>query len=341
MSSDFRTFGLAVVLLGVIAFVSARGTVVLDDGVQPSSAALIEQAAVSEIDTAEPNIADTIVNGLVSTLPQQEVRPPKILNPERRAEVPEILLDTRAAIAVTDRGRVLFEQNADEPLLIASISKFMTALAALDRLSLDTPITISGDALRTEGDSAELAGGEVLSLHDALLAMLIPSSNDAAIAVADTIGGTSATVAAMNTKAQFFGLSTVQFRNVHGLTPPGNTASARDVAKMLHEALLEPTLREMLRQPRVHVTAISGQEHDWETTNELTQYLSGIIGAKTGFTNESKGTLAFAFSPLAAIERRDAELDDVGVFIVVLGSDDRFSDTESLARWVMGAYQWK
>ena len=237
-----------------------------------------------------------------------------------------------AAFAVTDQGEVLFEQNADETLPIASITKVLTALTALDMLALDDPIFISDTAILTEGSLGGLYLHETLSLHDALLAMLLPSSNDAATAVAEATGNIGEFVIAMQRKAERLGMEGASFNNPHGLSPPGNFATARGVATMMHEALNNPDLARILRQPQAWVTSVDGIEHYFEHRgNGLTRY-PGMMGAKTGYTDESRGTLVFAYRP-------DTSSDRV-VVTVILGSDDRATDTEALATWVKGAYSF-
>jgi len=266
----------------------------------------------------------------VSALPISEPAFPT--EPERIEGIADVVLDVSAAYAVTEHGEVLFNQNADEVIPIASITKVLTALAAVEQMPLDTPIVITPEAIRTEGNLGGLYVNETFSLHDALIAMLLPSSNDAAVAIAQASGGVEQFVAAMNEKAKAFGATNSNFSNVHGLSPPGNFASAADVATFMHEALRNDDLAAILRQPEADVVSEDGIAHTFvHRGNGLTAF-PGVLGLKTGYTDESRGTLVFAFRP-------DARSDRI-VVTVILGSDDRSADTEALAQWVRGAYRW-
>jgi D-alanyl-D-alanine carboxypeptidase len=317
-------------LLFIVLFISPK--ISAPQG-RPFGANLITQ---HEKDQSPPITPQPIV-----TLPRLHEAAERNEEPMRRKEIPDITINAAAALAITDRGATLFALNEETPLQIASISKLMTALVALDRLPLSAPVVVTKEAIRTEGDSAGLIAGETLRLHDALLALLVPSSNDAAVAIAEAAGGTASFIAAMNAKAAELGMEHSHFTNPHGLTPQGNTASARDVARLMGEVLRNPTIREMLRQRHSRIVSAEGFVHEFDTTNLLLDEVDGAIGGKTGFTTESQGTLVFAFSPRAAQEHREAREDDPSVITVVLGSSDRFADTEALARWVLAAYRWE
>lgn len=294
-------------------------------GVIPADLEPVEAAEAKPLGGSLPRAVHV---SLFGSLPKSEPAPPDTVM--RNDEVPEIVLESDAAFAVTNKGEVLFEQNADAFLPIASVTKVLTALTALEYLSLDDDIVVSPAAVRTDGNFIDLRVGDRLSLHDALLAMLLPSSNDAAVAIAEATGNVGEFVARMNEKAEELGAGEVEFYNPHGLAPPGNFATARGVATMMHEALKNPDLARILRQPEAWVTSREGNEYYLlHRGNGLTRY-PNMLGAKTGFTDESRGTLVFAYRP-------DTHSDRV-VVTVILGSDERATDTEALATWVKGAY---
>lgn len=299
---------------------------------RPNDTAVKESAAFSL-----PNsIPETAPENILAALPNAADLGSK--GPAVDKNIPEVILDSKAAFAVTQNGRVLYQKNADEPLPIASISKLMTALVALDSGSLTDSVPISVEAIKAGGDSGFVAG-ETLSLHDAILAMLVASSNDAAAAIAERFGG-DAFLQKMNDKAKALGMTTAHFANPHGLAPPGNLSSAHDVARLLQAALANKFLNEGVRQEKVSFISIEGRTHVFENTDVLLSRLPGALGGKTGFTMESKGTLVFAFSPAAANGHRALVDGDDIVITAVLGSNDRFDDTEALARWIAGAYRW-
>ena len=131
-----------------------------------------------------------------------------------------------------ESGRVLYEQNAHEPRLIASITKLMTALVALESGHvLEEEVTISGEWAGAEGSSIYLRAGERVSLEALLYGMLLRSGNDAALAVAGYCGGTvERFVDRMNQKAQELGMADTHFANPNGLNAEGHYSSAYDMA---------------------------------------------------------------------------------------------------------------
>ena len=331
MFSALRTITLAGLLLGIVMWSYGM----IEGGAPHSGAPSSETSLPQEAEASFSAIP------LHATLPEALFEESRVPWPQRTEGTPDIILESRAAYAVTSENRELFALNADEPLPIASITKLLTALLVLDRLPLEAPVPITLEAIQIEGDSARLSAGETLSAHDAILALLLPSSNDAAFALAQAAGGLSDFVAALDTKAQTVGMAAAHFTNPHGLAPPGNTATAKDAAVLLREAIRKPILRDMLQQAQVEVQSKDGRRHLFENTDILLSRLPGALGGKTGYTLESQGTLVFAFSPMAALEGRQAQQEDAVVITAVLGSADRFADTEALARWILQAYAWQ
>ncbi|MBI4134186.1 MAG: D-alanyl-D-alanine carboxypeptidase [Candidatus Terrybacteria bacterium] len=333
MLSGFRTLVLCGALLAVVMWSYAL--------IQAESAIRLPVLTPPEMPGSRVPSDARVPATLHAALPETLLRESPPPWPQRKEGVPDIILESRAAYAVTDESRELFALNAEETLPIASITKLLTALLVLDRLPLEAPVPITLAAIQVEGDSAHLSAGETLSAHDAILALLLPSSNDAAFALAQAAGGLSDFIAALNTKAQAIGMTTPHFTNPHGLAPPGNTATAKDTAALLREAIRKPILRDMLQQAQVEVQSKDGRRHLFENTDILLSRLPGALGGKTGYTLESQGTLVFAFSPMAALESRQVQQEDTVVITAVLGSKDRFADTEALARWVLQAYAWQ
>lgn len=259
------------------------------------------------------------------------------------ADCPSI--DATHAILVDSNGTVYFERDADTQAQIASITKVMTAIVALDSADLSTEIIVSETAATVGESSADLAAGDVLTLESALTAMLVSSGNDAAEAIAETLGaqmaGTTdeesavaAFVEAMNAKAQQLGMTDSLFANPHGLDFDQYDAdmhcSARDVATMCSYAMNNDTFRGIVSQ----ATATIPVERDGEsTTIELTStdqllgVYEGACGIKTGFT--AKAGECFA----GAVER-----DGVTYVAVVLNSSSetqRFTDAQTLVDWAI------
>ena len=230
--------------------------------------------------------------------------------------------------------RILFNKNADEVLPLASITKLMTALVAYELLGDESKIDISVDAIRTDGDSG-LSDGEVFSLKDLTVMVLISSSNDGAAALAQasanavngSVDPNKLFVHAMNLRADELGLTNTKFKNPTGLdiseTEAGAVSSARDVAMLLEYIIKTyPTVVSLTTENTARVYNENGAYHDVENTNSYVKSINGLMASKTGYTELAGGNLAVAF--------------DVGlnrpIVVVVLGSsfDGRFADVQSL-----------
>ena len=153
-----------------------------------------------------------------------------------------------AVLMEASTGRVLWAQNADQPRLIASVTKLMTALVALESgRGLDEQVTILEEDTRTEGSALYLRPGESVKLETLLYGLLLNSGNDAALAVARFCGGSvEAFVGEMNRKAQALGMENTRFANPSGLNAEGHFSSARDLALLARACLDHETLARMV-----------------------------------------------------------------------------------------------
>lgn len=248
-------------------------------------------------------------------------------------------LTARNAILIDDEGTVYFERDADAQVKIASITKVMTALVALDHASLTDEVVVDHAAATVGESSANLREGDRLTMEAALRGLLIASGNDAAMAIATTVGAKidpestdpyATFVQAMNDKAAELGMASA-FTNPHGLDFNGWEAdmhsSARDVAVMFAEAMKNDDFRAITASTdnKISVTGADGAQR--EITLQMHNDLlgkDGNIGGKTGTTYEALDCLVSAYSR-----------DNGGeIYIVVLGCpDDRFTDTSRLASW--------
>lgn len=244
------------------------------------------------------------------------------------------------AIVVGADGTVYFERDADAQTKIASITKVMTAIVALENADLSTTITVDHAAATVGESTAHLQEGDTLSLETALRALLIPSGNDAAMAIATTVGAIidpsssdpyATFIQAMNDKAAELGMGAV-FTNPHGLDfgdwVGDMHASARDVATMFSYAMQNETFREIdgSGDNTITVTGADGTERQvtFKVRNDILGQ-EGNIGGKTGGTYDAGTCFVGAF-------QRDGE----EVFVVVLGCEDneaRFANTLVLADW--------
>lgn len=250
------------------------------------------------------------------------------------------------AIADAKSGKLLWGEQPDLRLEIASTTKIMTAyvvlaLAEKDPKLLDREVTFTPRADGTEGTSAAVRAGEKLSIRELLYGLLIPSGNDAAIALAEFVGkdfpanGKSAKkssvsrfVAEMNRTAERLGMKDTKYANPHGLPDESHLSTARDLLRLTSAAMKFPLFREIVstRQYKCEVTSTRGYQRTvtWKNTNKLLD-IEGYAGVKTGTT------LAAGACLVSLSQHGNDEL-----LVVVLGSsssDARYADTRNLFRW--------
>ena len=204
--------------------------------------------------------------------------------------VPAEAVETSATAAIlidADSGRVLYEKQADRQMLIASTTKIMTALVALEQGSLGETVTVSGYAAGTEGSSMYLKAGEQLTLETLLYGLLLCSGNDAAVAIAEHIAGSEAAFAKlMNEKAAELGMTNSSFANPNGLDHEKHYSTARDMAKLACAALENQTLMRIASTKNVRIGGRTMKNH-----NKLLSMQSGCLGLKTGYTRAAGRTL--------------------------------------------------
>ena len=198
-------------------------------------------------------------------------------------------LPCRAAVLVDQAsGAVLYEKDAARRVPIASITKVMTLLLTFEaihdgRLTLDTPVPVSEHAASMGGSQIWLEPGEHFTLDEMLRAICVSSANDAAVAVAELVGGSEeAFVARMNAKATELGMADTSFKNACGLDSEGHLSTARDVAVMSRAILNE--CPEVLQYSGIWTDTLRGGETMLVNTNKLLRRYEGITGLKTGTT---------------------------------------------------------
>ena len=253
------------------------------------------------------------------------------------------------AFVMDQDGTVYFQRNDSEEVPIASITKVMTAVVAIDSVPLDTTITVSENAATIGESSASLMAGDTMPLSEALLALMVPSGNDAAQAIAESVGAImlqnagmdssdpdaccNAFVDAMNAKAAELGLSHTVYRNPHGLDDGefagDQHSSARDVAVLCAYAMKNDVFRELTNKDVATCTVNrDGAQESIEltSTDDLLSIYEGACGVKTGYTDGAGACFAGA-----------CNRDGKDLYSVVLNSTDewqRFVDTQSLWDWV-------
>lgn len=209
-----------------------------------------------------------------------------------RASLPPLVAHA-AVLMDADTGAVLAAQNPNERLPMASTTKIMTALLALEKGRLDERITISEEAALQEGSSMYTSPGETYTLEELLYGLLLNSGNDAAWAIAEHIGGSvPAFVELMNERAQELGTKNTHFTNPSGLPDPEHYSSARDMALITRAALSREDFRRIVSTKAQKVPwPAKGEEKLLINHNRLLWRYEGADGVKTGYTNEARQCL--------------------------------------------------
>ncbi len=246
-----------------------------------------------------------------------------------RASAPNVRM--QAGTLVTEDGRVLWSREPADKRAMASITKIMTAIIVLDRLSLDDTLTVPPDAVGVGESGANLRRGEELTVRDALEALLVKSANDAAVALAVRVSGNeNAFVALMNKRARELGLTRTRYANSYGLDEPGHYSTAQDIATLSRYAMTYPAFRDLVRR-RAVVIARGSESRRLESSNLLLGRYRGANGIKTGWTSDA------GYSVVASARRAGEEL-----VAVVLGTDsesERFDDAARMLDWGFSHYR--
>lgn len=252
--------------------------------------------------------------------------------PVRDWSVPEpagIISASSTLVMLADSEKILWEKSSHEQIPIASITKLLTALTALERARPETVMTVSQEAIAEEGNSG-LLPNDRFTLAQLVLFMLLPSSNDAAKAVWLALGREDFT-AALNEKARALGMKESHFTNASGLDGGEEYSTAYDVALLLKAVLRQDFLVKSMGLPSVTVTSQAGRNVTMHNSNKLLGKIPGLLLGKTGFTGQARQSLTVVTEEGEAKER---------VIFVILGSDDRFGDMEKLIAWTRKAYRF-
>jgi len=229
-----------------------------------------------------------------------------------------------------DSGLTLFEKNADTPILPASTTKIITALVAIDYYLLDDVLTVG--MISIPGQKMRLVEGEKITVRDLLYGLLIFSANDAAEVLAENYpGGRDEFISSMNRKAKKINLSNTSFTNPTGLDGGGHYSTAKDLVRAASYGIQKPFFAEVVATQKKVVTSIDGKiVHNLTNINELVGEVDGVLGVKTGWTENAHENL------VTYINR-----DDNRVMIALLGSGDRFEETKQLIDWIFENYKWE
>lgn len=239
------------------------------------------------------------------------------------------LLARAAFLYDVSDGRVLYAWNARAGLPMASTTKIMTALLAITSGRLDDWVTPSLAATTIGGSSMYLRQGERLRLRDLLYGLLLPSGNDAAVAIAEYVGGSQqGFVAMMNRAASALGMTDTHFVNPDGLDAPGHVTSARDLAVLAMAAMQLPLFRQIVSTRYDVIPATRhNREHDLVNINQPLWWYPGTIGVKPG-TTDAAGRCAAEW-----VVHGNRTL-----LLVVLGDVNLVTDMRDLLDWGFGNF---
>ena len=207
-------------------------------------------------------------------------------------------------------GECLYAKNADVQLPMASTTKIMTAITAIEMGDLDRVYPVKKEYTLVEGSSMYLHEGETITLRDTLYGLMLMSGNDAALAVAGECGGQEAFVAAMNEKARELGLPHTHFENPNGLDGENHHTTARELARLTAYAMQNETFREIVSTARYEAGGRTMVNH-----NKLLRMYEDAVGVKTGFTKRAGRCLVSA-----------AERDGRRLIAVTLNAPDDWND---------------
>lgn len=240
-----------------------------------------------------------------------------------------INVSAKSAIVIDGTsGRVLFAKDEHEKRRIASITKIMTAVLAIESGKMEETVTVSANAVRTEGSAIYLTEGQKVKLKDLVYGLMLRSGNDAAVAIAEYVGGSlDGFVYMMNQKAEQIGMENTRFQNPHGLDDHENHYStAYDMAVLTKYAM---KLKDYQTISGTKIYKAETMESVWKNKNKLlTMLYPYSTGGKTGYTKLAKRTLVST-----------ASKDGVNLIAVTINDPDDWDDHMNMFNYVFDHYQ--
>lgn len=215
--------------------------------------------------------------------------------------------------------QILYNDNAYEKKGMASTTKIMTAIVALENASTNDIITVSANAQNQEGSSIYLRAGDKITLEDLLYGLMLNSGNDAAVAIAEGVGeSTEEFVKMMNSKAKEIGCKDTHFKNPNGLSDPEHYSTAYDMALIMAYAMENETFSKIVSTKEYQIKNDSSVTY-LKNHNKLLWQYEGCIGGKTGFTKITGRCLVSC-----------AEKDGIRIIAVTLNDRDDWRDHKNL-----------
>lgn len=244
----------------------------------------------------------------------------------------DINLNSRIAVAFDrESKRVIWGKDENKKTAMASTTKIMTAIVIIENSNLNDIVEVSQKAAGTGGSRLGLKKGDKVSIRDLLYGLMLRSGNDAAVALAEFVGGSIENFAElMNNKAEELGLKCTHFVTPHGLDDPNHYTTATELAKLADYALNNETFSNIVSTKNCTIT-INGYPKNINNTNELLGNFPGVYGVKTGFTNNAGRCLVTA-----------VKNDRFNIITIVLQADtkkDRTADSVKLIKFVFNNYE--
>jgi len=247
------------------------------------------------------------------------------------ANVPPLGTHAKAAALIdVESGRILYNKNGDQRLRIASLTKIMTAIVAIENADLSDKVKVSVRAAGKEGSSIYLRAGEEMKLEDMLYGLMLRSGNDAATAIAEHVGGSiEGFVRMMNEKAEWIGLDNTHFMNPSGLDDEGHYSSADDLAKLTAYALHNPTFATIVKtRVKKAPNPYESWDYQWSNKNKMLSMYEGADGVKTGYTK-------LALRCLVSSATRNGQQ----LAAVTINDRDDWADHRSMLDWGFHHYK--
>ncbi len=237
------------------------------------------------------------------------------LFPQQAMAAPSVSAQS-ALVMEAGSKRVLFEKSGQTRLPMASTTKIITAMVALEQGKLTDKIKVSSTAAGVEGSSMYLEAGEIMTLEELLYGLMLSSGNDAAVAIAEHFGGIEKFVAMMNQKAEELGAKNTHFENPNGLPHENHVSTAYDMALLTAHGLANPDFSQIVSTKSY---SIAGEGKSYPRTlsnhNKLLRMMEDCIGVKTGFTKAAGRCLVSA-----------AKRNGMTLICVTLNAPDDWSD---------------
>lgn len=248
-----------------------------------------------------------------------------LLLPAKGQANPSVSAD-QSVLMEQSSGRVLFDKDAHKQRPVASITKTMTAIIAIESGKMDETVTVSKRAAYAEGSSIYLKEGDKIKLKELVYGLMLRSGNDAAIAIAEYIGGSVEGFRyLMNEKASWLGMTDSHFDNPHGLDSKHHYSTAYDMAILMRHAMNNDVFKKITGTETYQADS---KKHTWRNKNKLlTSYYDYCTGGKTGFTRIAGRTLVTT-----------AHKQDMDLIAVTLDAPDDWEDHQAMYEWGFDNY---